>query len=297
LKSVVGFQEESADDASVHTLKDDLQTVARVQKISVIKAAALEEEKRHRPLPEGVSEKAPRRIPFAFIIAGGLVTLGCAALIGVFLALPHSTSAPQQPGSLIFAEQTVAFPIIPGQTSDTRRALADARRQNITLGAIQRVIPLMPPTTDTQTQGEPATAREFFASIGAHPPQEFIDALGDNFFFGIHAADKNAPLLILPIISYEHAFAGMLAWEGDVNGDLAPIYTAVPAVGTNPDGTPGLRRFSDEVIRNYDVRALKDDTGQIVLYYSFPSRSILIIAESPYTFSEALTRLRAARQI
>jgi len=50
-------------------------------------------------------------------------------------------------------------------------------------------------------------------------------------------------------------------------------------------------------MRNYDARALKDDAGQIQLYYSFPTRNILIIAESPYTFAEVLSRLQAERRL
>jgi len=49
--------------------------------------------------------------------------------------------------------------------------------------------------------------------------------------------------------------------------------------------------------RNYDVRALRDDAGNIELYYSFPTQNILVIAESPYSFAEILNRLQAARKI
>ena len=50
-------------------------------------------------------------------------------------------------------------------------------------------------------------------------------------------------------------------------------------------------------MRNYDVRALKDDDGTIQLYYSFPTRNVLIIAESPFSFTEILSRLRADRRL
>ena len=56
-------------------------------------------------------------------------------------------------------------------------------------------------------------------------------------------------------------------------------------------------RYEDLVMRNYDVRALKDDAGEIQLYYSFPTQNILIIAESPYSFPEILSRLQASRQL
>ena len=48
---------------------------------------------------------------------------------------------------------------------------------------------------------------------------------------------------------------------------------------------------------NYDVRALKDDAGEVQLYYSFPTQNILIIAGSPYSFPEILSRLQASRQL
>ena len=50
-------------------------------------------------------------------------------------------------------------------------------------------------------------------------------------------------------------------------------------------------------MRNYDVRVLKNDAGGIELYYSFPTQNILIIGESPYSFTEILSRLRAERKL
>lgn len=64
-----------------------------------------------------------------------------------------------------------------------------------------------------------------------------------------------------------------------------------------PDGIQVQRPFSDLVMRNYDVRALKDNDGVIQLYYSFPTRDLLVIAESPYTFTEILSRLQAGRRL
>jgi hypothetical protein len=48
---------------------------------------------------------------------------------------------------------------------------------------------------------------------------------------------------------------------------------------------------------NYDVRELKDDSGNVVLYYSFPTPNILVIAESPHSFTEVLSRLQAQREL
>ena len=82
-----------------------------------------------------------------------------------------------------------------------------------------------------------------------------------------------------------------------MNTALAPFFTPVPTQKMGPDGLPIARIFSDMVMRNYDVRALQDDSGTIELYYSFPNPNLLIIAESPATFTEVLSRLQANRKL
>ena len=116
-------------------------------------------------------------------------------------------------------------------------------------------------------------------------------------FFGIHAVDENAPLFVIPVESYERAFAGMLEWEKTMNGDLAPMFAAVPMQTVGADGVIAERTFTDAVIQNYDVRVLRDESGMVQLYYSFPTRNVLIIAESQYSFPELLSRLRADRRL
>ena len=89
----------------------------------------------------------------------------------------------------------------------------------------------------------------------------------------------------------------MLAWENTVNGDMAPIFPLVAPLTADASGLPVSRKFEDIVLRNYDVRALKDDSGTIQMYYSFPTPNLLIIGESPYTFTEVLSRLQAERKL
>src|SRR3989344_32804 len=120
---------------------------------------------------------------------------------------------------------------------------------------------------------------------------ELIRALGSEFFFGLHTVDENAPLLVIPVSSYERAFAGMLEWERALNADLAPVFTSVPDTIVSESGLLEKRLFEDLIMRNYDVRVLKDNAGTIQLYYSFPTRELLIIAESPYSFAKILARL------
>lgn len=285
---------------SLHTLKDDLQHVVQDSKISYVRAVALEEEKRHR-----IEDRTPVRIRshslLTLFIVSLLVGTGVLALVAVYIVMGQRSiqSDATQRSAILFAEQTVPFPVTSEAPADLRRTLASARDSgSLTLGAILQIVPV---DTVTDPSGAvsttPITFEEFLTALGTRAPAELSRALGDDFFFGMHTVDENAPVIIVPVSSYERAFAAMLAWEKDMNADLEPLFTPLSPQTTASDGTLVRRVFEDTVIRNYDVRALKDDAGTVQLYYSFPTRNVLIIAESVYSFAEVLGRLRADRRL
>lgn len=295
---------ESTHDSvgSLHTLKDDLQHVVQANKISYVRAVALEEEKRHQIEERSPVPKVNRRSMFTLFIVVLLVGTGLLALGAVFMVMQQRTGESNAAlrSNILFAEQSVPFPIDNEAAGDIKRTIASARSSSaITLGAILQVLPVKTVTDpDTgQTTGSPVPFGEFLTAIGTRAPAELARALEDEFFFGIHAVDENAPVIIIPVTSYERAFAAMLEWEPYMNADLEPLFTVLPPQATGPNGSVVERKFEDTVMRNYDVRALKDDSGMIQLYYSFPTRNVLIIAESPYSFNELLSRLRADRRL
>lgn len=285
---------------SLHTLKQDLQGVVRDQKISVVRAAALEQDKRDDSATVQAPPQRTNHVTNFVFSALLLLFLGGAALFGVYIVV-QGQIAPlpeQKTDSLVFAERSVSL-LIDGQSpAQLKGLIAQARNSSeSSLGSIARIIPIKNVTTENGESTTLATLPEFFTAIGAHPPDDLVRALSQEFFFGLHTVDTNAPLLVVPVLSYDRAFQGMLAWEETLNADFAPIFTATSALTTGADGIPEKRIFSDIVMRNYDVRALKNNSGNIVLYYSFPTRDTLIIAESPYTFTELLSRLQAQRML
>jgi hypothetical protein len=289
----------------VHTLKDDLQHVVQGQRISVVRAVSLEEDRRARQdlaHPEVVPKHSNRTavILFASFI---LLLIGGGALFGVYTYMQRTSTAVQQSApsssSILFAESSVAFPL-DGQTSDNLKQQLLGARQSLqaALGSITEIVPTLTTASSTGTNTpHRATFSEFMHALGANPPDSLLRALSDNFFFGIHTVDINAPVIVVPVTSYDHAFAGMLQWESSMNTDLAPVFSAVPMQTTDQNGLPVSRNFSDAILRNYDIRALKDDSGQIRLYYSFPTQNVLVIAESPYSFAEILSRLQAQQKL
>lgn len=290
------------DVRALHTLKDDLQHVVRDQKISLVRAVALEEEKRHHSTEIDAQLETHARTQkgarYGLFVAAILFILGTLAIGAVLYVMAERTqkSATSITARVLFAEDKVQLPVDALAPADFRREIGNARLSgSLTLGAILEIIPVR--NAETPGQVRPLTFSEFITAIGARPPAELMRAVSNDYFLGLHTVDENAPVLVIQVTSYELAFAAMLEWEKNMNADLSPIFTAVPSQVVGPDGLLTTRKFSDTVMRNYDARALTDDANQIQLYYSFPTRNVLIIAESPYSFSEILSRLRADRKL
>jgi hypothetical protein len=287
----------------LRTFKEDLMHVVHDRKISLVSAVAMEEDKKRdvkQPTPAEIAIlRHRRRRTFAILYTVAILFgLSMAALYGVYTVQNQQATPAPNPNatSIIFAEQTYSFPLQDLSASDIKRTLGQSHNSsNASLGSITRIIPTV--KTADGTGARAATTAEFFKAIDLHVSDELVRALSTEFFLGIHTIDKNSMVIIIPVNSYEHAFAGMLAWEPTMNTDLAPAFTPVTEFTTDENGLPERRTFVDVVMRNYDTRALKDDSGAIQLYYSFPTPNVLIISENPFSFTEILSRLQVQRRL
>ncbi len=291
------------DIPSVHTLKDDLDYLVQGQKLSMVKAAALEQDKKSKSAAVEKVAHRPRRstgrilktvaLAFVLVLVGG-GALGAIALI----AGQRKTDTPVPLSSIMFSEQTLSFPLDGLTARDVKSKLSLSRTQvPLSLGAMARLVPTYEQSTESGTATTIATTDQFFTAIGAQLPEGFTRSLSQEYFLGVHALDSTVPVLVIPVAVYERAFASMLSWEGRMNDDLAPLFTPIPAQVVTQDGTIISRTFEDVIIQNYDVRIMKDFSGTIRLLYAFPTRDILIITESPNSFIESLARLRAERRL
>ena len=283
----------------LHTLKDDMHNVVQGQNMSIVHAMALEQQKRMSN-PRDSRNTAPKHLSILLpvLIITSLVIVSIASLIGI-IYVERLRSTPQQisDSSIVFSEKTVAIKINGSQSGMIKIALANALKDTSdSQGSITRVMPQTSAST-TDVAPQEATLPEFFTALGINPPSQLIRSLSGKFFFGFHTLDRRYPIFVLPVISYDNAVAGMLDWEKSIDQDLSPIYTLVPTSKLNDSGVPIPRTFTHTIMYNADVRVLTNDAGVPVLYYSFPSPTILIIAENPYTFPEIISRLQAQREL
>ena len=98
----------------LRTLKDDLQNIVRDKKMSLVRAAALEQDKEREASESALGISAPpKRHVFSVVFAAILLaTLGSAALLGVALIMKQREGGVASPAGtpLLFAEVALPLP-------------------------------------------------------------------------------------------------------------------------------------------------------------------------------------------
>lgn len=252
-----------------------------------------------RPQPQRVrvapQQQAPRetmsdQLSPRTLLAGiiGVAILGgmtAAYLIFGPIAFSPEAQAPAEAPRLVPA--TASAPV--DLTSDREvflTALTDSIRN--TDGAITQIYPV---TIDPETGIErPATSEEIMGVIEPRVPGSFLRSLAPELTFG-GVGEAQTPYIVLKTTDFEAAFAGMLAWEGRIMADLAPLFGQPVTRSFDPDARTADRTrpatYVDRAVANYDVRALTDENDQGRLLYTFVDSETLIITRTP----QALTAI------
>ena len=140
------------------------------------------------------------------------------------------------------------------------------------------------------------SAQRFFELFAIGAPPTLGRAFGDRWVFGFQSAGStSAPFIFVSVDSFDNAFDGMLRWEKAVKENLGPIFLKPETV--TADKIPDNIDFEDLIIRSKDTRILKDNSGTIVLLYSFLDPKNLVITTNERTFQELLNRFFSSRVV
>jgi hypothetical protein len=126
---------------------------------------------------------------------------------------------------------------------------------------------------------------KLFETLNIKIPQTFLRSLKNNYMFGFHNFSGNQPFLILKTDYYDSAFAGMLEWEPMILTDLYSLF------GVEETDEMTGRTWADFVVKNKDIRELKNFNGKTILAYMFKDQNTLIISTSENTLFEVSRRL------
>lgn len=129
------------------------------------------------------------------------------------------------------------------------------------------------------------TLQQFFKIAGIEASVNILDSIESKFELAkFQKPDKNWPVLILKVKSYENAFASMINWENKIGLDFSSIFK-LEGVPEQSDTS-----FYDKELENKDVRILNDLLRNPIFMYSFINQKYLIITTGEDALKEIFRR-------
>lgn len=211
-----------------------------------------------------------------------LFTLGIAGIWYTYNEFVRKTTTPitDVPANrFVSADAEVNFNFSTTSRETLINTLSDAIR-GVAAREIRHVVLIKEGAADT-TYLFPTS--EFLETLETRAPGSLVRAFDPLFMFG---AFGESAFLIIKLVSFENAFAGMLAWEKNLSQDIGPLF-ATAELGRN---VPPESAFTDITDKNKDVRILTLE-NQTILLYSFFDNNMLIITDNIETLRVLIDRL------
>lgn len=290
-RAPLGLTGENAHPQTLRTFQSDLADTIKSGEGSIIKIAMAENRKKER-------ERAnidPTTLRNRFFLWGGIfiAVLAVIALGYVgYSKLPKTVQVIRNQSNTptIITTDTIKGLNVTNLSRDNVRNMIGSEYTNAqqTINTIEQVV-LFTQTEQTQPQ-HLLTTEEFFKSLESSIPPQLLRSLDPVFTIGIFAYNGSGLFLAFKTNSYTTAFAGMLDWENSIFDEFYKIFAF------NAEGSKLFSaRFKDMVIKNQDTRALVDDDGKPVLFYTFlgEDKSIVVLTNNQDTLQEVVNRLTA----
>lgn len=299
----------------LRTYESDIADAIRNEESSIIKIAVAEKKREQTMEP---LKPEPSKVNFLMLGLSILLVLAGLATLGtfVYVMIKQAGTRPVETATETKVAATETSREISVKPADNIiDALKNAQASLTPEDGPLASLVFLQSTTTVGAKGTPMSAETFMGRLSSGAPSWLVRSFEQNFIVGFYLrGSENQPFIILKTSSYENAFSGMLTWENTIAGDLKrilPQYTETtvirPAVATTTKKTgtttpaaatttivasiPYADHFEDIVVRNKNVRALKDMSGNIILMYSFPDKETLIITSSDAAIKEIFSRL------
>ncbi|PIR69570.1 MAG: hypothetical protein COU47_02335 [Candidatus Niyogibacteria bacterium CG10_big_fil_rev_8_21_14_0_10_46_36] len=259
----------------LRTFRADAERFVKEKGVSMTSLAAQQSKKKIVQAPEARTNY--KKIIFILVIIVMLGGIGVAGFL--FLQNGGMQIAPR------IEKPAPVYPLFDERTITVRNSPSDfvPEWQNLLLRSIpeQQMLGVFVFNELRQRYLSPG---EWFDFLGIQLPPSLRVSMTAPWTLGIFGTPEGAkPVFIIPVTSFEQAFAGMLAWEQEQPLAIRNLL---------PQGSPERKfeRFQDTIIKNQDVRFLQNDQGQTILVYGFFNRKILIITTSLAAMERVIDR-------
>ncbi len=275
---------------SLRTFESDVAEAMKGQKTSMVQMVLAEHHTKQKQTEEATQEK---KRSSTFILGSiGLIILSIsivAASVWYMFTGEHVISIlePDVP-SLLFAESSREFRGDELSTIRLRGSIAQEIAQaDLRPDAIEHlyVTEVVEDSNTSNPYRVVVSTERFFELVGNMVPDWMIRSLNDEFMLGIHAWNGNQVFFVFTTNDFDVAFSNTLSWEDSLPDDILPL------IGKDTDEEVYTRQWEDLLIRNRDMRVVRDNKGNIVLAYTFFDSQTLILATSVDTIDEVITRI------
>ncbi len=281
----------------ITTYATDIAEILKEQQGSVLKVAMAENERKLNADSSIGSNRGKRLAAFGVIF----VVIAILAIVGISYLKPSNTTVPVDTTS---APQIISIVKAEGHTPydvtnktpqviipQIRTLVEDTRTVK---GTIEDVYPYF----SDEAGKHLVKADDFLLALGASVPPELSRVLKKPLMLGIHKHNDESPntlFVILKTETYPSGFAGMLIWENVLFDNMHELF------GINAEGDNSYlfaQKWNDVTIKNKDSRAILDQNGVPILFYTFlddttTDEATLIITANQDTLSEIIGRFFA----
>lgn len=296
-----------------HSYTTDFAGQFDTKKASTFSVLAAEADSGRKPVTRIASRRSSQSQLSVIVISVLLVVLGAGGVFGAWMYFTNSTpdiTPVVSVTSLISYDEKKELTGRTGQELMTE--LADLSSEPLVSG---NVLVAYISTASTTTKGlpfsTPAPGGDLIKALPLLAPDILMRNIEKTSVVGIiQSGSETRPFFVLKVASYERTFRGMLSYEPSMRqalGRLYPPYAKVEVdTGTVGTSTPAVQSpsfsilleptgFVDAVVRNYDVRILRDSQGRSILLYGYKDKETLIIARDETAFIDIVTRLNAKK--
>lgn len=109
----------------------------------------------------------------------------------------------------------------------------------------------------------------------------------DLYMVGVYSFDTNETFFIFKVEDFGPVYSSMLAFEPYMKESFRDFF---PNIDKSTFSGENANQFKDEVLKNNDVRVLRNDKGEVVLIYGFIDRKNLIITANEKVYNGLVSK-------
>lgn len=266
----------------IRTFQGDVADALKKQKESLVSIQRVEHLKKDSRKTDGVSKEIfKKRLEFFYLLLGSFLLLTLGSWGGWYAYQEFKEGAPTQavPANRLIPINTE---VVLDVTETSRGSFVETLSGALENIADRETRHIVLRKVSVEEVGLLSTS-EFLEILESQAPSNLVRAFDPIFMLGAYG---QSTFFIIKLTSFENAFAGMLAWEGNLGQDLGPLLgTRELSRNLSPEAV-----FVDITDQNKDIRALMVGEEPFLIY-SFLDNNTLIITDKIETLRVVIERL------